>query len=476
MRHARASHALTFFATAAATAFYATPNTAAQTVRDLWADQCIRCHGDRGQGGMAASLLDPEQIITDGSDKAFFDAIKNGMPDHGMPAYDAALTEAEMWGLVVYIRELQHRDARDKGMAPTRDDAGVYRTQHHDYTIEPAYRGTLDIPWAVAWLSDGRMLITERPGRLLLVADDGAATPINGTPRVAARGQGGLLDVAVHPDHANNGWVYLAYSDPDGRESMTKVVRGRIVGDRWTDEQTIYQAPPESYTRTTLHYGCRLVLTGEHLFVCIGERGLMDRAQDLSMPNGKVHRVFHDGRIPEDNPFVDRDDALPTIWSYGHRNPQGMVRDLEGRLWVTEHGPRGGDELNLVEKAANYGWPTVSFGINYNGTPFRQPWPAEDTGITQPVFVWTPSIAACGLAVVDAQRFPKWEGDLLAGGLAGETVDRLRIRNGQVVEREELVYDRGRVRDVKLAPDGQIYIVLNGPDMIVKLVPTPHAD
>jgi glucose/arabinose dehydrogenase len=197
-----------------------------------------------------------------------------------------------------------------------------------------------------------------------------------------------------------------------------------------------------------------------------------EHAPMLDRPNGKVHRVKHDGSIPPDNPFVGREDALPSIWSYGHRNPQGMVRDLDGNLWLTEHGPRGGDELNLVRKGGNYGWPVVSFGMNYNGTPYRTPWPEEGAGITMPVHAWLPSIAACGLDVVDVDRaFPQWKGDLLAGGLAGETVQRLRVRDGKVVESEELVHGRGRVRDVRVGPDGLVYLVLNGPDVIVRLRP-----
>lgn len=443
-----------------------------QSIRSLWADQCIRCHGDRGQGGMTESLLREGGILTDGSDKAFFDVIKDGLPEHGMPGYAEALSDAEIWGLVVYLRELQHRDRRANGAAPKRDADGTFKTQHHDFVIEPAFNGRLDVPWSVAWLPDGRMLITERPGGVRLVDADGSSVTLRGTPEVFARGQGGMMEVAVHPEYASNGWIYLAYSDPQGRVSMTKVVRGKIEGDQWTAQETVFQAPARTYVPTAIHFGCRLVFAGEYLFISIGERGMGEHAPLLDRPNGKVHRVHHDGSIPSDNPFVGREGALGSIWSYGHRNPQGMVLDLGGNLWVTEHGPRGGDELNLVKKGANYGWPSYSFGMNYNGTAYRTPWPAEDAGLTQPVFVWLPSIAACGLDVVDeGKAFPAWKGDLLAGGLAGETVERLRVRDGKVVEREELVFGEGRVRDVRVGPDGLVYVVLNGPDAIVRLRP-----
>lgn len=460
------------FLIVACAAIAATVPTHAQTVRDLWIDQCIRCHGDRGQGGMASSLLTPDGVLTDGSDEAFFKAIKDGMELEGMPAYDEALSDAEMWALVVYIRELQHRDAREQGAGPERDEQGIYRTQHHNFSVELAHRGALNTPWAVGWFPDGRMIVTERPGRMRIIELDGSWNIVQGTPEVYARGQGGMLDVAVHPDDDNNPWVYLAYSDPRGRNSMTKVVRARIENDQWTDQQTIFEAPEDTYVRTAFHFGCKLVFDDDYLYLCIGDRGIMDHAQLLERPSGKVHRVHHDGSIPSDNPFVDREGALPTIWSYGHRNPQGMSLDTQGNLWVTEHGPRGGDELNLVKKAANYGWPSVSFGINYNGTPFRTPWPEENTGITQPVFVWTPSIAASGLDVMRSDdAFPQWQGDLFAGGLAGQTVRRLRVRDGELIEREEILFDRGRVRDVRVGPDGMVYVVLNDPDTVVRLRP-----
>ena len=259
---------------------------------------------------------------------------------------------------------------------------------------------------------------------------------------------------------------------------MTKVVRGRIEGGRWTDEQTIFAADPASYLPTDIHFGCRIAfdpLDSSILYFTIGERGRGERAQDLSLPNGKIHRVHDDGRVPNDNPFVGREGALATIWSYGHRNPQGLVFDAEGHLWDTEHGPRGGDEVNRIERGANYGWPEVSFGINYNGAPYRTPWPAAGQGFVMPAFVWLPSVGACGLDVARGgwlgEMFPMWRGDLLAGGLSGQNLDRIRLdAEGKVVEREELLQGMGRVRDVSVGPDGSVYVVLNGPDRIVRLV------
>jgi aldose sugar dehydrogenase len=299
-------------------------------------------------------------------------------------------------------------------------------------------------------------------------------------------GQGGLMEVRLHPRYQDNGWVYLSYTDgigegAGGRRSiaMTKVVRGRLTEDggvwRWTDEETIFQAKEEHYLPGGVHFGCKIAFDPRDpsiMFFAIGDRGHAPLAQDLSRPNGKVHRVRDDGSIPEDNPFVDREGAYRSIWSYGHRNPQGLTFDLDGVLWSTEHGPRGGDELNRVEKGKNYGWPLVSYGINYQGTPLVTPWP-EVQGIEEeiemPVDTWTPSIAASGLEVVTGTTFEAWRGDLLAGGLASERIDRVRLRDGAVVERETVVRGLGRVRDIVVGPDGAIYIVVNSPDQVVRL-------
>lgn len=298
------------------------------------------------------------------------------------------------------------------------------------------------------------------------------------------------MDVTLHPDFANNGWVYLAFSDPldrDGRRAeMTKIVRGHIReegdGYAWHDQQTIFAAKPEHYINSDIHFGCKIVFEAAkdgkwYVYFGIGERGQGRMAQDLTRPNGKVHRLWDDGKVPEDNPFVGRDESTYTsIWSYGHRNPQGLSFDLKGNLWETEHGPRGGDEFNLIRKGANYGWDIVSFGMNYNGSGLRFPWIELDAAkksieIQMPLDRWLPSIGACGLGVAKGDAFVEWKGDLLAGGLSGSNVDRLRIAEGKVIEHEELLHGIGRVRDVETGPDGFVYIVLNDPDRVIRMVP-----
>ncbi len=448
-----------------------------QGVLTLWNNQCASCHGENGSGGNATSLLDDEWI-TGSSFMDQFHATRDGIEDLGMPPYGETLTDPQIWALVVYMQELRSRHARHIDPWRADVDAGV-DTQHHRYRVDRVIENGLETPWAVAFIDKDRVLVSERPGRLR-VLEDGDLVTVEGTPEVWEWGQGGLLDVAAHPEFDKNRWIYLSYShrwEERGRAvGMTHVVRGRLEpegsGYRWTDEEVIYDPPRGLGAPSGLHFGCRLVFRDGYLYFCIGDRGRGDDAPDLSRPNGKVHRVHDDGRVPSDNPFVDRDDALPTVWSAGHRNPQGMVFDSEGRLWVTEHGPRGGDELNLVQRGADYGWPVVSHGIHYNGRPLVTPWPEEGSDIAMPSALWLPSIAVCGLAAGTGGAFPEWEGDLLAGGLAGQIVERIRVdASGQVVEREAILRDEGRVRDVKVAPDGSVWVVLNRPDTVWRLIP-----
>jgi len=444
----------------------------------LYLENCSHCHGDRGQGGGAGTrTLLTEELFDQKHDRPFFDAIKDGRPEMGMEAFGGSLSDEQIWGLVVHIRELQARALREKNGSPRPVD-GVYRSQRAAFRVETVVGGGqgLRTPWAIDWLSDGRMLITNRPGTLL-VKDGDQLKAVEGIPRTVELGQGGLMDVAVHPDHAKNGWVYLAYAEPaaNGNGAMTKIVRGKIEWQggqpRWTSQQTIFQAEPSSYSRAGVHFGSRIVFDGKgHLFFSIGDRGQQDLAQDLARPNGKLFRLREDGSVPADNPFR-QPGQLQAVWSYGHRNAQGVAFDMEGNLWVTEHGPRGGDELNLVQKGRNYGWPLVAFSINYNDTPFRTPWPKEGQDIAMPVFRWLPSIGACGLDVVRGPAFPEWRGDFVAGGLSGQNVDRIRVRNGRLVEREELLQGLGRVREVTVGPDGLVYVALNDPDTILRLVP-----
>jgi glucose/arabinose dehydrogenase len=316
--------------------------------------------------------------------------------------------------------------------------------------------------------------VTERPGALRIIDADGnlLPDPVKETPRAIELGQGGMLDVAVSPDFDKDGWIYLAFADPlegEKMRAMLKIVRGRIRDHTWTDEEVIFQSAPDFYTSNGVHFGTRMVFDNGYLYFIVGERCGMLQAQDISRPNGKIYRVFPDGSIPQDNPFAADKNAIPGIWSYGHRNPQGLAIDpRDHAIYATEHGPRGGDEFNLIRKGANYGWPVISHGMNYDGSPLTGL--TEKEGMEQPLVQWTPSIAACGLTCYTGEKFPNWKYDFFAGGLRGE-LHRIRVKDGKVLTDEILLSGLGRIRDVRTGPDGFLYIVLNQPDRIVRLVP-----
>lgn len=449
-------------------------------VTNFYNDQCSKCHGVNGEGGGGGTpSLNTVDKFDQKWDKPFFDAIKKGVPSMGMDAYGETNSDELIWGLVVHIRELQGRALRAANGSP-RAVNGVFKGTRADYKVETVIgQGNgLKTPWGIDWLPDGTMLVTNRPGTLSVVRGGSVVGQVTGIPRSVEIGQGGLMEVAVHPGYSKNGWIYLGYTEPkqgSDREGMTKIVRGKLTWSgsnaTWGSQQTIWETTQDNYSGAGVHFGNRIVFDNGKVFFSTGERGQQDRAQQLNRPNGKIHRVNDDGSIPADNPFVNVEGAVKSVWSFGHRNPQGLVMGLDGRLWDTEHGPRGGDELNLIQKSKNYGWPLVAYSINYNDSADWTPWPKDGKEIVQPVFRWMPSIGACGLDVVDGPAFPQWKGDLVAGGLSGANVDRIRTKDGKLVEREELIHGMGRVREVATGPDGFVYVALNQPDMIVRIVP-----
>jgi glucose/arabinose dehydrogenase len=334
----------------------------------------------------------------------------------------------------------------------------------------------LQDPWSIAFLPNDDMLVTEKPGRLRIVRNGTLqAAPIAGTPTVRYEGQGGLMEVALHPQFVSNQLVYLSYSklSEDGSQSTTAVGRGRLEGDRLVDFKDIFVA--KAWSSGANHYGSKLAFDRQgYLFITVGDRQVnplsmpVERhpAQDLSTHNGRVIRLHDDGRVPSDNPFVGRAGALPEIWTYGHRNPQGLVVHPEtGDVWVTEHGPQGGDELNLILPGRNYGWPVVGFGVQYGGTQFHLG--THRPGFEPPLQQWTPSIAPSGLIVYTGNRFPEWRGNLFTGGLDGRTIARVAITgsNGRYqverLERPGLIPGFGRIREVREGPDGYIYVAID---------------
>jgi aldose sugar dehydrogenase len=353
------------------------------------------------------------------------------------------------------------------------------RTAGVDFEAETV-AGGLEHPWAVEVFEDGRMLVTERPGRLRVVTKEGElSTPVAGLPEVDAEGQGGLLDVAIDPEFSSNQTIYWSYAEPREDGNGTALARGRLItgeGDpRVEDVQVIFRMLPS--LRSSAHFGSRIAFRSDDtLFLTLGERSILEgrvQSQDLGSHLGKVVRIHKDGTVPVDNPFVDQAGAFPEIWSYGHRNPQGSAIHPEtGALWTVEHGAMGGDELNAPEAGKNYGWPIITYGLEYSGDPIGEGITAQE-GMEQPLYYWDPVIAPSGMLFYTGELFPAWQDSLFIGSLGGEHLVRLTLEDERVIGEERLLTDLGeRIRDVVQGPDGAIYIVTDEDDgRLLKLVP-----
>jgi aldose sugar dehydrogenase len=344
------------------------------------------------------------------------------------------------------------------------DKQQLIHSEKHSFRIVPLLAG-LENPWSIAFLPDGRMLVTERAGRLRLVSQDFKLdpTPIEGLPEVIANGQGGLFDVVLHPQHAQNGWIYWAYNAPGAGGWGTALARGKLQGQRMTEVQVLFSMQPK--TRSAHHFGGRIVFDAAGMvYLTLGDRGDKDRAQKLNDHAGSVIRLHDDGRVPNDNPFVKRAGALPEKWTLGHRNMQGAaINPQTGELWTHEHGPQGGDEVNVIRPGLNYGWPVVTYGVNYGlGTKIGEG--QSKPGMVQPLQVWVPSIAPSGMAFVSGTQFPQWQGSMLVGALRGQMMVRLTLEGDKVLSEERLFQGRpGRIRDVRMGPDGLVYLLTDDP-------------
>jgi aldose sugar dehydrogenase len=337
------------------------------------------------------------------------------------------------------------------------------------YTTEEVVGG-IDIPWGMEFLPDGSMLVTEISGKIFHVKD-GMKKELLEVPKVYHRGQGGMLDIKLHPEYSKNGWIYFCYSSPDGdgNGGNTAVMRARLMDNTLTDKELLYKGSPN--TTRPFHFGSRIVFDNDgYLYFAIGDRGdHFVNPQDITKDGGKIYRLHDDGRIPEDNPFVQEKEAKKAIWTYGHRNPQGMVKHPEtGEIWTHEHGPQGGDEINILTKGKNYGWPVISYGINYDGSILTDK--TEMPGMEQPLYYWVPSIAPSGMAFVASDIYPEWKHNLLVGSLRFQYLERLVIENNKVTKREKILENIGRLRNVKMGPDGYIYVGVEGKG-ILKIVP-----
>ena len=426
---------------------------------------CAGCHGVNLEKFAAKEWMDEKGSLS------AISSIRFGIESIGMPAFGKTFTDAEIEALADYVKKGIPED-KEK-LKPAITPGGVIESEVQRFVVDTVV-SQLNVPWGLAFLPGGELLISERAGTLHLFTEGKLSPPLEGLPPVMAIGQGGLLDLALHPDYEKNGWIYLAYSylntgsaKPVGN---TAIMRFRLKNGKLTDQQTIYKGTPE--TDRNYHFGCKLAFDGKgHLFFGNGDRGQhFDFPQKLDNHNGKIHRLNDDGTIPEDNPFVNSPGAMASIYSYGHRNPQGTcIHPVTGEVWASEHGPRGGDELNLINPGLNYGWPEISYGINYDGTVLTPI--TSKKGMEQPVFYWTPSIAPCGMTFITGERYKNWQHNLLVGSLRFKYVERIVINGHSVIHREKLLEDIGRVRNVVMSPDGLIYVAIETPGKIVRLMP-----
>ncbi|MEN0047652.1 MAG: PQQ-dependent sugar dehydrogenase [Bacteroidota bacterium] len=396
--------------------------------------------------------------------------IKIGNEDAGMPAYEETFSPEEIQELAAYILNASQEDRYDfKGNQVQSD---TFRAINQVVELDTVL-SNIGNPWGMAFLPNGEFLLTIQSGEMYRVSANGEKQVIQGVPRVLHKGQGGLLDVEIHPNFEENHWIYLSYSKPnpsnDG-EATTAIFRAKLNGNQLEEGKDIFVAKP--YVSTRHHYGSRIEFDREgYLYFSVGDRGRRDNhPQYLTNDCGKIHRIHDDGSIPEDNPFVNNKNAQKSIYSYGHRNPQGVAMNpANGQIWAHEHGPKGGDEVNKIEAANNYGWPVISYGINYTGTRFTDL--TEKEGMEQPLTYWVPSIAPCGMAFVTGDRYPAWKGNLLVGSLKYDYIDLCKVKNNDIISQEPILKNIGRVRNVVMGDDGYIYVGVESPGFIFRLMP-----
>jgi len=454
-------------------------------------EQCGACHGEDLRGTPLGKPLVGVDLVHGAGVKEIAASIARGFPDKGMPAWSGTLSESQIWNLALYVAEQRQGttilDKRNKLAIEL--PAGRVRTERANFRVETVAAGLDPMPFAIAPLADGRILLSERMRGLSVIGRDGSRTLIRGTPAVYAdsteflgqvMGLGWLLDVAPHPDYASNGWIYLMHTDrcsacnaasrkSNRPVSMNRLVRGRIRDGEWIDEQVLWKADIETYTDTSdLAAGGRIAFDGRgHVFFSVGVKAALDvmGVQDPDLPYGKIHRIADDGSIPADNPFVNTAGVLPSIWTLGHRSVQGLEWNRRTReAWSTEMGPRGGDELNRLRPGGNYGWPVFTNGVNYDGRPINV---AKSLGLKLeaedaifPVLDFTPAQAMSSFIFYEGRMFPQWQGDILLGTLRATDLLRLKIRNGAVVHQEVLFRDLARFRDIEVGPRGEVLILL----------------
>lgn len=424
---------------------------------------CAGCHGDQLQKFNKSEWMygsDLSQLVK---------SIQQGREDIGMPAFGGTFSASEIKALAEYVKEGIPADK--SVLKPAETNGGIVQSEQQKFYVDTVVSG-LDVPWGLEFLPNGDLLIADRSAKLYRFTN-GQLQQISGLPEIMVKGQGGLMDLELHPDYEENGWLYFSYSGyaaENKREGCTNIMRAKLDGNSLVDKQLIFDGFPD--TDKGHHWGCKLEFDRNgYLFFGVGERGAhFVNPQFLGNHCGKIHRIFDDGSVPPDNPFVNTPGAMPTIYSYGHRNPQGTCMNPEtGEIWETEHGPKGGDELNIIRPGLNYGWPVISYGINYDGTILTEF--AEKEGMEQPVTYWVPSIAPCGMTFVKGDRYKNWKNNILVGSLRFIYLERIQLEGQKVVHQEKLLEGIGRVRNVEMSPDGFIYVAIEKPGKIVKLIP-----
>jgi glucose/arabinose dehydrogenase/cytochrome c553 len=467
-----------------------------------YVENCAVCHGEQLEGAPQGTPLAGVPLKHGDSVEEIERSIAAGFPARGMPAWSATMSAEEIQSLAIYIaeRRVGRRFTDFKVDEPLSLPVGVVASELHAFRVETVSKGLDPLPYSIAPLPDGRILVTEKKRGLRIVSPGGESTLVEGTPDTGfglkvgplEQGVGWMLDVALHPDYERNGWIYLDHGDlcrgcqgVDGAllpRSMNRLVRGRIRDGAWVDEEVIWSADPATYTSISdMTAGGRIAFDDRgHVFLSVGIKGPANYVgiQDLALPYGKIHRVYDDGRIPEDNPFLGVPDALPSTWTYGHRSPQGLEFDRRtGELWGTEMGPRGGDEVNHLRPGRNYGWPLVSKGLDYDGTPVEY---GKQLGIEPdldhiepPIVDLTPAPAVSSFVIYDGDAFPEWRGQLIVGTLKATELYRIVLDGDTWVHTEILLHDLARIRDVETAPDGSLYLLLEHASggRIVRLVP-----
>jgi glucose/arabinose dehydrogenase len=435
--------------------------TATATPAENYQSFCSSCHGEKMNAFVDRDWKHGKDL------KDLVKGITKGYANDGMPAFEAAFSKKEIEELAAYILEgVKNRAAYDFDDEPK---SNIFTSKKLTVKLDTIATG-LDIAWGMAFLPDGDLLVTERAGKIYRVRNR-KNIEISGVPDVVAEGQGGLMDIALHPDFKKNQLVYFTYSKGKNNLSTTAVMRAKLTGNMLTDQKVIFEALP--YAPTRHHYGSRLVFDNNgYLFISVGERGNEnENPQSLERDLGKIHRINDDGSVPADNPFKDASGNPTSIYSYGHRNPQGMaLNPVTGALWENEHGPRGGDEINIIAPSKNYGWPVTSYGINYNGAVITDK--TQAPGITDPQLYWLPSIAPSGMAFVTGDNYKPWKGALLVGSLRFKYLNLCYLDGTKIIEEEKLLKNIGRLRDVRMGPDGYIYVAVeNARGSVFRLMP-----